>query len=195
MKRMIFTLLILVFTLFSFSLKGSYGAPKTQTSAQKATQQTKSKTPVPFFQNGVLKLSVNSISKSKDKKRINLVLTLENITKNDLLLALARTGCGSTYPVDLALLDRQGGKWDLKEITGCSIVSSCLGDSWSCDQTHKENYTLLKPGTKVIILAVFKSDEGSDARTFDFSANLWRYTKNGPVRYSLGIPGIKIPVR
>lgn len=140
----------------------------------------------PFFQNSFLRVTLQSISKSKDKKKINLVLTLENISKEDILIAMQSKADRNRY-LSTSLLDDQGVQWTPARLNGLEFI--IVGTGY---YRKKENYSVFNPGTENTIVMVFKSDEESDGNIFNFSADCYRYTNKSVSKFSIGISDMRI---
>lgn len=137
---------------------------------------------VPSFQNSFLRVTLQSISKSttigrRHRNRVNIVFILENISNEDLLIALQRNDAAS-------LVGNQGVKWSLDEFNG--IDNAYHGED------DKRRYSLFNPGAKNTIVMVFESNEESEGTVFSFSANLYRFVNKTPTRFSIGIRDMRI---
>jgi len=160
--------------------------PSQQEQKRVVDREQIAKISTPFFQNSFLRVTLKSISKSTDKTRVNLVLMFENISREDILVAMksdyARTQSN--------LLDDAGVQWELwpRDIRG---LSSIYGSN---AQQMDGNYSMLTSGTKNIVTMVFKTSghERSEGRTFHYSANALRYTNRSPIQFSIGISDMKI---
>jgi hypothetical protein len=139
------------------------------------------RTSTPSFQNRFIRVTLQSISKSRNKRKVNLVLTLENILNKDLFLGLqdGRTGTHST------LLDDQGIAWRLDKING-------IMDIWTNRRNNKEKYSVFNPGAKNTIVMAFWSRKESNGTSFSFSADLFRFIRGSANRFSIGIPNMRL---
>ncbi|MFQ5688322.1 MAG: FlgO family outer membrane protein, partial [Candidatus Scalindua sp.] len=127
---------------------------------------------VPSFQNSFLRVTLQSISKSEDGMRVNIVLLLKNISNEDILLALQ-------YSRSVSLLGNQGIEWLLDYANGIETITN---------YDDKKSYSVFNPGTENTITITFRSrGEESDETIFGFSANMYRFVNKSPTRFSIGI--------
>lgn len=152
--------------------------PSQQVPVRVADRQPITKTSAPSFQNSFLRVTLQSISKSVDKKRVNLVFTLENISNEDIWLALEGYELAS-------LVGNQGAKWYLDEFNGINKVLST-------SRVDKKYYSVFNPWAKNTIVMVFESREASEGTVFSFSANMYRFVNKSPTRFSIGISDMRI---
>lgn len=137
------------------------------------------------FQNSFVRVTLVSISKSKDKKRVNLVLTLENISKEDILIAIGRSNQG----IFATLIDDKGKSWHIRKRNLSGIANIWHGGGGI---DRKKNYSIFNPSVKNTIVMVFELKEGSDGMTFSFSADLFRYVNEGATRFSIGLSDMSL---
>lgn len=136
---------------------------------------------VPSFQNSFLRARLQSISKSEDKMKVNLVILLENISNEDVLLALQHKGA--------SLVGNRGTQWYLREFRG--IQSVIYYD-------RQEDYSVFNTGAKNTIVMVFESrgrsrrERESEDTAFSFSADLYRFMNKSATRFSIGISDMRI---
>jgi TolB-like protein len=151
--------------------------PSQQVTGRSESVQSNATTSTPSFQNDFLKVTLQSISKSEDKKRVNLVLLMENITNDDIWL-----GCQSRRT---SLLGNAGVEWSSVNISGIELV---YGSNFG-----KKHYSVFNPGTKNIINIAFRTSRAdeSDEMIFSFSCNMFRYVK-APTRFSIGLSDMRI---
>jgi curli biogenesis system outer membrane secretion channel CsgG len=133
-----------------------------------------------IFQNNFLRVMRKSISRSEDKKRVNLVLQFENLTEEDLLISLKQKGAN--------LLDDKGATFSLEVLNG-------IEDMHPNYRNNKESYTLFTPKSKSIIVMVFVSNQESQGSTFSFSAYCYRYIDKSADQFSVGIANMHIENR
>jgi len=145
----------------------------------------------PSFQNSFLRVTVQSVSKSKDKTTLTMVLTFENIARDDIFLAIQEMP-KKEGGVRVNLIDERGKIWQITKITGIQTL-------WfSFASLGGEYYTIFNPKAKNTIIMVFKTDEASDGKIFSFSADLFRYFskskrgRRGHAQFSIGISDIRI---
>ena len=132
---------------------------------------------IPSFQNSFLKITLQSINKSKDKKRVNLVLLMENITNDNVWL-----GCQTR---NASLLGNDGVEWSGIKVSGIEVV---YGSNFG-----KKHYSVFNPGTINTINITFhtRRNEESDETIFSFSFNMFRFVKK-PTRFSIGLSDMRI---
>ena len=140
------------------------------------------RTSTPSFQNRFIRVTLQSISKSRNKRKVNLVLTLENILNKDLLLGLHHDAAGGIHST---LLDDQGIAWRLDKING-------IMDIWTNRRNNKEKYSVFNPGAKNTIVMAFWSRKESNGTSFSFSADLFRFIRGSANRFSIGIPNMRL---
>jgi hypothetical protein len=141
-----------------------------------STQQIRRAT-TPFFQDRFVRVTLQSINKSKDKKRVNLVLLMENITNNDIWLGFQTKNA--------SLLGNDGVEWSVIRVSGIEAVYG--------SNSGKKHYSVFNPGTINTINITFhtsRADE-SDETIFSFSCNMFRFVKN-PTRFSIGLTDMRI---
>jgi len=142
----------------------------------KGTQQI-SRESIPSFRNNFLRITLQTINKSKDKRRVNLVLLMENITNDDIWLGFqSRTA---------SLLGNEGVDWTDMKVRGIEAV---YGSNFG-----KEHYTVFSPGTINTINITFQTRRAneSDETIFSFSCNMFRFVKK-PTRFSIGLTDMRI---
>ena len=150
-------------------------SPSQQVTGSESIQNT---TSAPSFQNDFLRVTLQSIIKSEDMKRVNLVLLMENITNDDIWLGWqSRTA---------SLLGNGGVEWSASNISGIEAV---YGGNYG-----KRHYSVFNPGTKNTINIKFYTNRAveSDETIFSFSCNMLRYVKNPPTRFSIGLSNMRI---
>lgn len=135
-----------------------------------------SKTSTPFFQNSFLKITLQSINKSVDKRRVNLVLILENILIEDLWLGLKRRS--------INLLGNEVVEWHCRKWSGIEAVYGI--------HSGKRHYSSFSPSSKNIITLIFQSNEESDETSFNISINMYRFIRKSPTQFSIGISDMRI---
>jgi TolB-like protein len=143
-------------------------------------------TSVPSFQNNFLRVTLESINKSAAKRsggwvrnRVNLVFTLENISNEDIFIALQGRHAGAS------LVGNQAVEWKLENLNGINPV----GPGYD---RHLSEYSMFNPGSKNTITITFESRQKSDETTFSFSANMLRFVNESKIRFSIGISNMRI---
>ena len=150
----------------------------TPTPGSKLKRQTKT----PTFQNGFLRVTLRSFGQSADKKKINLSLIFENISKDDFQVSLIE-GDANCY-----LIDDAGGLWTLsRPAVGITTVHSAFPGK-----------SLFNPGQSSSVLFAFKPTGEMEGKTFDFGANLNGVTKDSGgtarrIQFSIGLSSITYP--
>lgn len=141
-------------------------APSLQPSPPPTTPRSESSTP--YFQNSFLRVTHKSVSKSKDKKHVNLALQFENVSKENVYISLRSDNYN---PIGKAgLTDDKGSFFPLSKLNGLSLAHS--------DQSHQksiEHYAILTPGASHTVVMFFESGQESEGSAFSFSADLFRY--------------------
>ena len=127
------------------------------------------------WQGGALKVTLKSIHKSKDNKKINVVFKAVNITKEDIYLAVYSR-------VKTSLLDEKGEEWRLKDRVGIDISS-------------RNPTTVLPPGTINTIGMVFEPTGESDGMVFDVISSYIGKIKGKVKTFTVGFSGIPITRR
>ena len=138
----------------------------------------------PTFQNNFLKVGLQSISISDKGNRVNLAISLQNITNEDLFLSLKKGPGG----IETSLIDDHGGLWKLLRWNGINSIYY----AFDFQKNKKDNFTQFSPGSKNVIIMVFESRQETDATEFDFSADLYKYSKEGATQFSIGLSDMKI---
>lgn len=175
-----------------FAIPIHLNADTPQQAAESANQRP---TLAPFFQNSFLRVTCQSINESKSKKRINLVLQFENISKNDIYLALKSDGKN----VKSGLADDAGN---------ILFPSSWNGLPWvfenSFGNPHPrvfKDYTLLTIAAKTTVIYSYDSKEDIEGSVFSFSAEIYRYiieksdekeNKGKYEQFSIGLADLKL---
>jgi TolB-like protein len=136
------------------------------------------------FQNSFLRVTTKSMSKSEDQKKINLVVQVENISKEDLYVAFGKGAKGAL----VTLIDEAGTTFELAQLTGLSEVWPGMDREKS-----KENYSHFSPGSPSVIAMTFASGKESESTTVSFSADCFRYTKGKAEKFSIGMANMRIP--
>lgn len=142
-----------------------------------ADVQPRKPTKTPTFQNAFLRVTLKSLSRSADKKKINLALVFESIA-NDLFLISLYEGNDNKY-----LIDDTGELWILY-LPAVGITQICVG----CEP---ESY--FSPGQSTVVLFAFKSTGGLEGETFDFAANLAianKKTGRWGIKFSIGLSSL-----
>ena len=160
--------------------------PSPQVTGRGEGVQDNTTTSAPSFQNDFLKVTLQSISKSPERRsgypRVNLVFTLENISNEDIFIA--RQGSGRS-PV--SLVGNQGSKWYLDEFNG---ISSMVTGAYA--GSADSGYSMFSPGSKNTIVLAFRSSSRSEDTSFSFSANMYRLVNKSTTRFSIGISNMRI---
>lgn len=142
------------------------------------------------FQNSFLRVTPKSISKSKDKKRINIVLQFENISKRDVYLCI-RSGYKR---LKAGLTDNEGNFIILSKLNGLSTTN----ENYSYKDL-KGTYTVITQNSSYTVVMLFESENEIGGSAFSFSADFFRYViddekskKGHPEQFSVGIANIKL---
>ena len=143
-------------------------------------QRVKTPTKAQTFKNKFIRVTVRSFNRSPEKKKINLALAFENISKNNILVSLI-TGEENKY-----LIDDVGERWILSQ--------KAVGITTICEHGCSPD-SLFNPGQSSVVLFPFKSTGGLTGKTFDFAANLIAaIEKNGKwsrrFKFSIGISSL-----
>jgi TolB-like protein len=141
-------------------------------------------TSTPSFQNDFLRVTLQSVSKSTANRRrggsrVNLVFTLENISNEDIFIALQERN-------SVSLVGNQGTKWYLDDFKGINVA-----DSYGREYL-KESSSVFNPGAKNTIVMVFVSWEESEETVFSFSANMFSFVDKTATRFSIGLRDMSI---
>ena len=161
--------------------------PSQQVTGRSESVQDNMITSATSFQNGFLRVTLQSISKSPQSRygsRVNLVLTLENISNEDVFLALQGRARDA-----VSLVGNQGSKWYLDEFTGINSART--------SQTRyvygDEGYSMFNPGAKNTVVMSFKTNSReSEDTAFSFSANMHRLVNKSTTRFSIGLSDMKV---
>ena len=152
-------------------------------SARKEDFQPTQLTETPSFQNSFLHVTLRSFNRSSDKRKINLALVFENISKDDLLLSLTE-GDENKY-----LIDDAGERWILYQ-KAVGITTRC---AFGC-----QPQSLFNPGQSSVVLFPFKPTGEIAGKQFDFGANLIASIKESGrwrnrFKFSIGISSLVLP--
>jgi curli biogenesis system outer membrane secretion channel CsgG len=161
------------------------GSPSAQTSMQTSPLPVSHSpgTSGPSFQNSFLRITSKAVSRSEDKKSINLVLHLENLTKEDIYLSMQQDGIGGGKA---SLIDDAGTIFALSQVTGISTV-------YTGYRKEKNNYTVFTPAAPYTIVMIFTSKKESKGTTLSFSADCFRHTDKVTDQFSVGLANLRAP--
>lgn len=153
--------------------------------------------------------AVAAAGRSKDGKRLSVAIVVENISDNEMRIALIG-------PAPLAT-DSEGGDYTFKSFSGAgqcksvevANISYCLSNT--SDYLPQQTYTKFLPGSKTTLNFSFTADQGSAGDAISFSATFALLTfppklalpnadhvpaKADPPEQStigFGIPNIRLP--
>lgn len=134
-----------------------------------------------YFQNGFLRIEVQSASKSTDGKRVTLAVSLESTTADDLLT----TVCSSSYcSRAIVVVDDQGNS----AYCGYSGLS-CAGTDCA-GRRDAAQYTLISGKTKTVVTLVCEFGEAIKGQTVAFSGNFARLVGEQSTQFSAGVSNI-----
>jgi hypothetical protein len=138
-----------------------------------------------FFENNLIRIDVTAFSLSKDKKTAALSLTFQNITQEDIYLALG--DCNAT------LLDNAGTVVPLENynVTGFPCVR--LSDAMYYEHSRQE-FARFGPGVKTPVIFKFQiqRDVGFSGSVFTFSAGVLELVESKPRPFTIGLSGIEL---
>jgi TolB-like protein len=139
-----------------------------------------------FFQNSFLRLTVDSLALSKDKKEATLALRVENLTTTDLLLGVFHR----TQRCRTGLIDNQGNKLDpAGAYQDGAIGIACIEPEYA----KAEYFTKFSPKGRSTIIFPFRLMDGEiTGDVFSFSAELLMFEAGKVVRFSAGISNIEL---
>jgi TolB-like protein len=141
-----------------------------------------------FFQNGFLRIDVNSITLSKDKKMAVLAVNFQNITQRDIFIAVE--GAPYTNDCNATLIDNAGTVVPVGSDGGVLVTGiKCAGFDYP-----KEYFVQLQPGIKtpVIFTFVAKNQNAFAGNVFSFSVGMLDLFEEHPRRFTVGISDIDL---
>lgn len=144
------------------------------------------------FQNDFLRIEISSIAVSKDKKRVSLSLVLQNISTQDIHLAMNWSGeCHARVMDNLGTVVPVGYSGDVF-VTGLT----CVEDARLTLQARKldsSSFNRFSPGAKTPLVVAFTTDDGEfGGNLFSFSAELLKLEEESFSRFSVGLTDIEL---
>lgn len=138
-----------------------------------------------YFSNSFLRVGIAQVARSGDAGQIMLALSIENLTNNELFLALEYDGawCVAT------LIDNLGNRYRTKRYDRRVSGLSCLLERREMDDPA--GYAVLSSkGKTTVVLPLF--GESEDVGTlFSFAATFVKFQDKTPTRFSVGINNIQ----
>lgn len=158
--------------------------PPSQAMAPTAAQRS-----VSSFQNDFLRVEATSAVRAKAKNRLTLSLVFQNISTQDVLLAMS----AGTYNCRSRIVDSSG----VVVPTQHSLSNAVLVTGLECINGGEEyavHYARLSPGARTPIVITFEADsnEKFEGDTASFSAALLRLTGDTYSRFTVGLTDIKV---
>lgn len=139
-------------------------------------------------QNGRLRVSINQLSVTENNSRATVSLTLENVSKDHLLLGVEQ---GYT-DVRAALSDDRGTEWRPRDAKGIAVINQ-MNDLARVKDT---DLTPLGPSERLTLILAFENAQGSGSSTtpgstFSVTINGLLSLGSGARRIPIGVPGIR----
>ncbi len=124
------------------------------------------------FQDEFLRIELSSMNISKDKRKITMTFVVQNLTSQELFLALGK----QNLECDVSVMDETGamlpsdsGSQEFTYVSGLPCIYDRLGD--------QDSYAKILPGAKLPMAVVFKkTKEIFGGKFFTFRAGLLRFT-------------------
>jgi hypothetical protein len=142
---------------------------------------------VPVFQGGPVRVTVGQLGIAKDNSRAGVSLTIENVSREPLYLALR--GAFNNGGASVSLTDDQATEWHLMELSGIQKLGTSPTGS-----ERESAFTVIQPSERIALVMTFgnnrrRADE-VPATTFSVSASAQYYTPAGQRGISIGLVGI-----
>ncbi len=153
--------------------------------AERGTVERKIQASDVFFENDVIRATVQSVGRSEDKKLITLALQVQNLLSTDLMIAME----GRYSRCKARVVDDRGNSSSSIEVSGIS----CIHDG-SEDMKKGENYTRLAAGSRTTIVMVLEVQHRQlyEGEMIHFGSNFYQLTGERFRRFSVGISNIQI---
>lgn len=174
-------------------LRQSAGAPSGTLSlappADRGTTERKVQASDVFFENDVIRATVQSVGRSEDKRLITLALQVHNLTSTDLFIAMD----GHYFGCEVQVVDDRGNSSDSSagdiKVSGISCI-------YGSDEKKKreENYTRLAAGSRTTIVMVLEVQNRHlyEGDFISFGAEFLQLTGERFRRFSIGISNIQL---
>jgi hypothetical protein len=146
----------------------------------------------PVFQSASIRATVGQLGVASDNRRVGLSVTIENISRNPLYLALK----DKHGRADISLSDDRATRWNIDQISGIYVLPHRYG-SRDPEPTQGE-FTFIAPAERITVVINFYSSHGTDdtpGTTFSFGAQGTYFTPSGLQNIAIGLAGIKATVR
>ena len=164
---------------FRGEANSTQGGPST---VQREVQSSPGNAPV--FQSTSIRATVGQIGVASDNSRVGLSVTIENISRNPLYLAIGLTAYGSSANVSLS--DDLATFWKIQGISGMSVLPFGTVPKQS-------DFTVIAPAERLTVVMNFYQQSGASipGTTFSFGAQGVYFTQSGMQNVSIGLAGIK----
>jgi TolB-like protein len=150
------------------------------------------------FQNEVLRATANQVSVTADNFHATLDMTIENISRQPLRIALDNFYGGEGFdngsPVPkIELSDDRATTWENRTSGGLQIVKGYK----TLSEIDKESFTVLAPGERITVINRFlkTNSVNTPGTTFSFAAMAIYEAPSGLRRISIGFTGVKPTVQ
>jgi hypothetical protein len=142
------------------------------------------------FQNDFLRVEAASAVRSKTKNRLTLSLVFQNISKQDVLLAMS----ADSHCCQARVIDNSGVVVPNSENLYGVLVTGLECILYDHNRIKAEHYARLSPGAKTPVVLAFESGEKEkfEGDLASFSAELLRLTGDTYSRFTAGLTDIKI---
>ena len=191
-------------------IDSGFGASRRNSGAPDATisRGAAGANPAPLSPSERIKATVDQFAMSPDRRRASLTVTLENLDREPVSLALDNSGRGADTPLTAAkvsLSDDRAGNWYLQSVAGLHVVPCCYRSLGDID---REAFTVLGPAARLRVVIVFSNDNngagvvrpydtgfrlrtpGMLATKFSFSADALYSVASDPARFSIQLSSI-----
>lgn len=142
-----------------------------------------------FFQNEFLRVEVSSVAVAKSKNRVSFALIFQNLSAQDLFLALDRgySYCRARVTDNLGAVVPTKGYGEGVFVTGLPCL---YGDG---ERKNQQEYAKLSPNSRTSVVMAFETEhEQFEGNIYSISAELLKFNGGDWSKFAMGVSDIEV---